>query len=68
MQELETDIVVISAGTAGLPAAVTAAEAGARVNVFEKTGRTGGTGSMALGVFAVESRFVLHNMMMMLHR
>jgi len=43
MKELETDVVVISAGTAGLPAATTAAERGVRVIAFEKKGITGGT-------------------------
>jgi fumarate reductase flavoprotein subunit len=42
MKQMETDVVVVSAGTAGLPAAVTAAEGGARVIVFEKKARTGG--------------------------
>lgn len=42
MKNFETDVVVISAGTAGLPAAVTAAEGGARVIICEKKGRTGG--------------------------
>lgn len=43
MRKYKADIVVLSAGTAGLPAAVTAAEGGASVIVLEKTGRTGGT-------------------------
>lgn len=53
MKQIETDVVVVSAGTAGLPAAVTAAEAGAKVVVFEKKGITGGTayaGGQIMGV------------------
>jgi fumarate reductase flavoprotein subunit len=55
MKKLETDIVVISAGTAGLAAAVAAAENGARVIAFEKAAVTGGTGNMGMGPLAVES-------------
>jgi fumarate reductase flavoprotein subunit len=56
MKKYKTDIVVISAGTAGLPAAVTAAEGGAGVIVLEKTGRTGGTANRGNMLFAVESK------------
>lgn len=52
MKTLEADVIVVSAGTAGLAAAVTAAEGGARVIVFEKLAHTGGTGnvgSMVIG-------------------
>lgn len=56
MKELETDIAVISAGTAGLSATVTAAEGGAKVITLEKTGRTGGTANHGSGIFGVESR------------
>jgi fumarate reductase flavoprotein subunit len=55
-QTLEADVVIIGAGTSGLPAAVTAAEGGAKVIVFEKTNTTGGTGNRGMGLFAVESR------------
>ena len=56
MGQLETDIVVIAGGTAGLAAAISAAERGADVVVFEKASTTGGAGNMAFGPFAVESR------------
>jgi fumarate reductase flavoprotein subunit len=55
-QILTADVVVIGAGTSGLPATLEAAEAGAKVIVFEKTNTTGGTGNMGMGLFAVESR------------
>jgi fumarate reductase flavoprotein subunit len=49
------DIVVIGAGASGLVAALTAAEGGAKVVVFEKMGHVGGSSNYAEGMFAVES-------------
>ena len=51
----EADVIVIGAGVAGLAAAVTAAEGGARVIVFEKQRSLGGTSNFFRGTFAVES-------------
>jgi fumarate reductase flavoprotein subunit len=51
----ETDVVVIGSGVAGLAAAATAAEGGARVIVFEKERALGGTSNFFHGMFAVES-------------
>jgi fumarate reductase flavoprotein subunit len=51
----ETDVVVIGSGACGLAAAVSAAEAGARVMVFEKQRSLGGTSNFFEGTFAVES-------------
>jgi fumarate reductase flavoprotein subunit len=56
MKKVKADIVVVSAGTAGLSAAVAAAEGGAKVIAFEKAGHTGGTALRANQVCAVESR------------
>ena len=56
MAQLKTDVVVIAAGAAGLPASIAAAQSGAKVVVFEKGATTGGTGSMGMGPFGVESR------------
>ena len=56
MNNLEADVVVIAAGAAGLAAAIAAAENSAKVIVFEKASTTGGTGSMGMGPFGVESR------------
>lgn len=56
MKQLKADVVVISAGTAGLAAAVTAAEGGASVIAFEKSGHTGGTALRANQLFCVESK------------
>ncbi len=57
MKRFKADILVLSAGTAGLPAAVTAVEGGASVIVLEKTGRIGGTANRGNDIFGVESRF-----------
>jgi fumarate reductase flavoprotein subunit len=56
MGQVDSDIVVIGSGFAGLAAAVAAAERGAGVILFEKASHTGGTSNMANGIFAVESR------------
>ncbi len=56
MKQYQSDVVVLSAGTAGLAAAVTAAEGGASVIAIEKTNHTGGTALRANQLFAVESR------------
>ena len=49
----EADIIVIGAGTAGLPAAVIAAEAGFKVTVLESTRVIGGSFRMVAGSFAI---------------
>jgi fumarate reductase flavoprotein subunit len=56
MKQIETDVVVVAGGSSGLSAALSAAESGASVIVFEKASTTGGAGNMAFGPFAVESR------------
>ena len=54
-ENLTADIVVVGAGASGTAAAVTAAEAGAKVIVLEKGPAVGGAGKLASGLFAVES-------------
>lgn len=49
------DAVIIGSGAAGMAAAVTLAEGGAKVAVFEKQRSLGGTSNFFQGTFAVES-------------
>lgn len=56
MRTYSTDVVVISAGTAGLAATVSAAEQGLKVITVERNGSAGGNGNLGNGPFAVESR------------
>jgi fumarate reductase flavoprotein subunit len=49
------DLAVIGSGVAGMAAAVTAAESGAKVVVFEKQRSLGGTSNFFSGMFAVET-------------
>lgn len=55
MKNLEADIVVIGAGSAGLSAALSAASGGAQVIVLEKMPFPGGYSLMSEGMFAAES-------------
>ena len=50
------DIVIIGSGAAGMAAALTAAQGGAKAIVIEKAPHLGGTTNFAQGLFAVESR------------
>ena len=54
--DINTDLVIVGAGGAGLTAALTASQGGLKVVLIEKLPGTGGTGNFAEGVFAVESQ------------
>lgn len=56
MKCMNSDVIVVAAGPAGLAASISAAEAGRKVITFEKANTTGGTGNMGMGPFAVETR------------
>lgn len=56
MREFEADIAIIGGGAAGLSAAITAAEKGAKVIVLEKANTTGGCANMAMGLLGVETK------------
>ena len=51
----ETEVVVVGSGVSGLSAALTAAEGGAKVIVFERQRSLGGSSNFLDGIFAVES-------------
>lgn len=53
--ELNTDLLVVGAGSAGLTAAVQGAEKGKKVILLEKNPMVGGSSAFAEGLFAVES-------------
>ena len=57
MKKIETDVVVIAAGPSGLSAAVTAAENGVKVAVFEKASIVGGAANMGMGPLGIGTRF-----------
>jgi fumarate reductase flavoprotein subunit len=56
METINVDVIIVGGGSAGLSAAVAAAEKGARVAIFQKETTLGGNGNRGMGMFAVESR------------
>lgn len=55
MRTIEADVIIVGGGASGLAAAISAAEKGAAVAIFEKMNTTGGCGNMASGPLGVES-------------
>ncbi|ABJ58675.1 FMN-binding protein [Lactobacillus delbrueckii] len=55
-EELTTDLAIVAAGPAGLAAAVSAAEQGVKILVFEKEKITGGTANMGMGPLGINSK------------
>lgn len=62
MKEITVDLAVVAAGPSGLAAAVSGAENGLSVAVFEKTSVTGGSANMGMGPFAVGSKVQKRNL------
>ena len=62
MEQYTCDVAIIAAGPAGLAAAISAAESGADVHVFEKGSTTGGAGNMGMGPLGIGSRFQRKNL------
>ena len=57
-EKVLTDVVVLGTGAAGLCAALTLALGGSRVSVLEKMPGYGGMTGYAIGMFAVESKYI----------
>ena len=51
--DVETDVVVVGGGTAGLPAAIVVAEAGLKAAILEARASCGGSFKMVVGSFAI---------------
>lgn len=62
MKNLESNVVVIAGGLSGLAAAISAAEGGASVIVYEKMNTTGGAANMGMGPLGVGSSFQKNQM------
>ena len=62
MKRIKKDLVIVAAGPSGLSAAISGAEAGLSVAVFEKTAVTGGSANMGMGLFAAESKLQKKNL------
>lgn len=56
IETLETQVVVLGGGGAGMAAAVFTAEKGADVIVLERANKLGGSSGMAFGIFGAESQ------------
>jgi fumarate reductase flavoprotein subunit len=56
-ESIKADVVIMGSGATGLSAAVSAAQAGAKVVCFEKRNVIGGSGNFFQGTFAVRSHF-----------
>ena len=62
MSKVETDVIVVAAGLSGLAAAISAAENGASVIAFEKSGTTGGAANMGMGPLGIGSSIQKNHM------
>ena len=56
MKKLETDVVVVAGGPAGLAAAVTLGENKIRNIIFEKSNTTGGAANMGMGPLGIDTK------------
>lgn len=56
MKKMETDVIVVAAGPAGLSAAVTVGENGLNSIVFEKSNTTGGAANMGMGPLGIGTK------------
>ncbi len=61
MKRLETDVVVVAGGPAGLAAAVTLGEHGIKSILFEKSNTTGGAANMGMGPLGINTKIQKQN-------
>lgn len=56
MKTLNTDVVIVAGGPAGLAAAITAGEKGLRSIILEKSSTTGGAANMGMGPLGIDTK------------
>jgi fumarate reductase flavoprotein subunit len=56
MKQVQTELAVVAAGAAGLPAAIAAAQKGIEVIALDKASTPGGAANMGMGPLGIESR------------
>lgn len=61
MKTLETDIVIVAGGPAGLAAAITAGERGLKSIILEKSSATGGAANMGMGPLGIDTKIQKQN-------
>lgn len=62
MRKMDTEVIVVAGGLSGLAAAISAAENGAKVIIFEKSNTTGGAANMGMGPLGIGSPIQKHQM------
>lgn len=61
MKTLETDVVIVAGGPAGLAAAITAGENGLKSIILEKSSTTGGAANMGMGPLGIDTKIQKQN-------
>lgn len=56
MKTIDTDVVIVAGGPAGLAAAITAGERGLKSVILEKSSATGGAANMGMGPLGIDTR------------
>lgn len=56
MKTIQTDVVIVAGGPAGLAAAVTVGEHGLKSVILEKSGTTGGAANMGMGPLGIDTK------------
>lgn len=61
MKTLQTDVVIVAGGPAGLAAAITAGENGLKSIILEKSSATGGAANMGMGPLGIDTKIQKQN-------